>query len=241
MTDLPTIHPPAISHPLWAKPWRDIASEALSAQLVQLGKPRTLGHGEFLYRRGDPGRDLIGISAGMVRIVNFSAEGHEMLAGLYTAGTWFGEVSLFDELPRPFDAYSVGQTELLVVSADQLRTLLDANPHWYRDFAKVVCYKLRHAVQFIEDQFLPISARIAKRLIDLSMAYGVPGPLGVRIDLRLSQEDLGRMLGITRQTVNKELRAFEEKGWIALKAGQITLTNPHTLREWVQTITTPAC
>lgn len=217
----------------WSETSRDIVSPELLAALAGLATPHRLGDGELLYARGDASADIIGVRSGLIRIVAVTAEGYEGLLGLYRAGTWFGEVSFFDGLPRPADAYAVGDTEVLVVPAARLHALLQRHPRWYRDFARVLSHKLRSALAHIESSFLAPSVRIALRLLDLAEGYGKPAEAGIAIDLVLPQEDLARMLGLTRQSVNKELRAFQGRGWIEIRRGRITVTQPAALRAHV--------
>lgn len=218
----------------WSRTWDGLASSELSEALARLGTVRRLVDREALYERGDPGRDLYGVRLGYLRLGVILPDGHEGLIGLYGPGTWFGEVSFFDERPRPSGAYAVGDgTEVLVVPAAKLRAVLDQNPVWYRDFARVLCNKLRLALGHIEGTMLPVSVRVGLRVLDLAQAYGRPAPDGVVIGLRLPQEELGRMLGLTRQSVNKELRAFGERGWLRLRRGEITLMDVPALRRHV--------
>lgn len=218
----------------WSRTWDGLASPELGEALSRLASVRRLAEREALYERGDPGRDLYGVRAGYVRLGAILPDGHEGLIGLYGPGTWFGEVSFFDERPRPSGAYAVADgTEVLVVPAAKLRAVLDQNPVWYRDFARVLCNKLRLALAHIEGTMLPVSVRLALRLLDLAQVYGRAGGEGVVIGLRLPQEELGRMLGLTRQSVNKELRALEERGWLRLGRGEIALLDVPALRRHV--------
>jgi CRP/FNR family transcriptional regulator, cyclic AMP receptor protein len=224
----------AVPKARWSTPWQDIGTPGLVEALSALAKARRLGDGQMLYARGDRNDDLIGVRSGLIRLVGSTAEGYEGLIGLYRAGTWFGEMSFFDGLPRPTDAYAVGPTEVLVVPAAHLHEALDRNPLWYREFARVLCHKLRVALAHIEGSFLPPQLRIAIRLLDLAQAYGRPTAEGVMIDLRLPQEDLARMLGLTRQSVNKELKALQARGWLDVRRGRLTLTAAQALRAHVR-------
>ncbi|TJY64686.1 Crp/Fnr family transcriptional regulator [Sinimarinibacterium sp. CAU 1509] len=219
---------------LWSEPWRDVAPPELVAALSALGHSRRLVDGELLYARGDRSQDLIGVRSGLIRMIGSTADGYEGLLGLYRPGTWFGEMSFFDALPRPADAYAVGDTEVLIVPAAPLREVLDRHPVWYREFARVLCHKLRVALVHIESSFLPPQVRIAIRLLDLAEAYGRPVEAGIEIDLSLPQEDLARMLGLTRQSVNKELRVLQAQGGLQVRRGRITLTAPDALRQRVR-------
>ena len=76
----------------------------------------------------------------------------------------------------------------------------------------------------IEDSLLlPLSLRLAKRLLDLARVYGEQTSEGVLIRLQLPQEDLGRMLGATRQSINKALRQFENQRLIKQHNGRILI------------------
>ncbi|MDD3764516.1 MAG: Crp/Fnr family transcriptional regulator [Nevskiales bacterium] len=225
---------PAAPRALWSENWSSIVSPELSAALAGLGHRRMLASGEQLYGRGETGTDLIGVVSGLIRIVGITPDGYEGLLGLYRPGSWFGEMSLFDRLPRPGDAVAVGETEVLIVPGQRLLELLDAHPQWYRDFARVLSHKLRMALTHIESTTLPVSARVGLRLLDLAAAYARPADDGVLIDLSLPQEELARMLGLTRQSVNKELRQFQSRGWLQLQRGRITLTDIPALRREVR-------
>lgn len=210
---------------LWSSLWRADMPDGLRAQLDAVSRHRRLQPGELLYARGDAPQGLIGVRRGMVRTVIVSPEGQEFLFGAFPAGSWLGEISLFDDLPRPHSAYAVGETEVLILPTAEFRRLMDAHPQWYAHFARVLCTKLRVCFDYIEDMaVLSLQQRVAKRLLDLAQVYGKPAGTAVEIDLHLPQEDLARMLGATRQSINKELRALETLGLIALaRQGRISL------------------
>lgn len=218
--------------PAWSEPWNGLASPALGRALESVATQKSLADGELLYAHGESGRHMYGVARGIVRIVQHSIDGQEGLLGLYGPGTWFGEVSMFDQRPRPVSAYAEGETLLWVINAAQLQGVLDVNPIWYRDFAKVLCNKLRLALGHIQSTSLPVGVRLAGRLLDLGQAYGF-GPSQQQVNIDLSQEDLARMLGLTRQTINKELREMERLGWLKLGRGRVTLLDHAALQECV--------
>ena len=216
---------------LWSSLWRADMPSGLREQLDRVSRHRCLQPGELLYARGDAPQGLIGVRRGMVRTVIVSAEGQEFLFGAFAAGSWLGEISLFDDLPRPHSAYAVGETDIVLLPTAEFRRLMDAHPQWYAHFARVLCTKLRVCFDYIEDMaVLTLQQRVAKRLLDLAQVYGRPTSEGVHIDLHLPQEDLARMLGATRQSINKELRTLEGQGLLNLeRQGRISLRDPERL------------
>lgn len=216
-------------------PWlRDLSADVV-AHLAAISSRRRLRDGEMLYARGDAADSLYGVVRGRIRMSVSEADGREVLLALFEPGSWFGEVSMFDGQPRPQDAHAVGDTEVMSLPRTRFLALLDQHPELYGAFARLLCRKLRMALDYIEDVLvLPLGARLAKRLLDLARSYGVPDDVpdgrGVLIDLPLPQDDLARMLGASRQSVSKELKAWEAQGLIQVKYRRIRLLDPECLQ-----------
>lgn len=197
--------------------------------LLSQCKIRRLNDGEFLYRQGEPGEAMYGVLEGRIRLCNSGPDGRELLVMLVERGDWIGEVSLFDGEPRSHDAYSVGETQLLVIARSELDKLLNDQPHLYRYFLPMLCRKLRLALSYVESAALySLSARLAQRLLDLQHHYG--SEEGREIAMHLPQEDIAKMLGVSRQAVSRELKRFEKAGMIALSYGKLRILNSAALR-----------
>ncbi len=218
---------------LWSRLWLDDAPQGLNAALAASARARRLHDGELLYAKGDSATGLIGVRSGLIRNVHVGADGRELLFGLFGPGSWFGEISLFDEAPRPLHAYAMGETEVLLLQSAAFHATLEAHPEGYRHFARVLCRKLRIAFEVLEDQTQPLAARLAKRLLDLAAVYGEATPEGLWLKLPLPQEDLARMLAATRQSINKALRALTAQGLLAVKGGRLLLCDAEKLRSLV--------
>ena len=78
---------------------------------------------------------------------------------------------------------------------------------------------------------LPLRARIARMLLMLLAQHGRDGHSGLEIDLKLSQDEFADMLGITRQSLNRELKALEKQGLIGIAYSRITLHEVALLRD----------
>jgi CRP/FNR family cyclic AMP-dependent transcriptional regulator len=216
---------------LVASDWfRELPAEVV-AQFAAMAQRRRLRDGELLFAKGDAPDGLYSVLRGRIRTGSVSSEGKELLVMQFEPGSWFGEISMFDGLGRTHDGYAAGDSEVLILPRDKFLGLLRQQPELYLHFLKMLCRKLRLAFNFIEDaQFMPLAARLARRLLDLAALYGRETSAGVLIDLHLPQDDLGRMLGASRQSVSKELKAWEAGGWIALDYGKVTLRDPARLR-----------
>lgn len=201
----------------------DLPAEA-AAQFAALASRRHLADGELLYARRDPAEALYGLIRGRIRLSNVAPDGREVLVALFEPGDWIGELSLFDGLPRTHDAVAMGEAEVFVLPRPKLLSLLDAQPRLYRHLAARLARQLRLALSYIDDAvFLPLSLRLAKRLLQLARVYGQDTPQGLLLDLHLPQEDLGRMLGASRQSVSKELKHWEKQGLLGLDYGRVLI------------------
>lgn len=199
-----------------ATPWFFALPPAVEAAFRAVATPRHYRDGELVHGRGDPPDGLYLIVRGRVRISGVSAGGRELLLTMLEPGSWFGEISLLDGLPRTHDANAVGDTELRVVAPAAFEALVEARPALLRDLMRLVCARLRLTLGALEDAtLLPAPARLAKRLL------GAPvGPSG-RVDL--AQEQLARLIAASRQSVSGIVKAWERAGWVKLSYGQIEI------------------
>lgn len=213
-----------------ANDWFQELPEEISGQLAALSTRRKLHDGEMLYAKGDVPDGLYGVLRGRIRTSAVSAEGKELLVALFEPGNWFGEISMFDGLGRTHDGVAVGETEVLVLPQQKFLALLKQNPDLYPYFLKMLCRKVRLALSEMEGMyFLSVPVRLARRLLTLSRAYGRQTSDGIMIDLHLPQDDLGRMLGVTRQSISRILKLWEEQSWIKLQYGRLVLCDESAL------------
>ncbi|MOA09368.1 cAMP receptor protein [compost metagenome] len=142
-------------------------------------------------------------------------------------GNWLGESSLFDGLPRAYDAYAQGDCDLLFIPKEQLDALLKSRPELYRHFVQLLCQRIRLSVLLLEcNALLTLEGRLANRLLLLSEG----GEQSQRLTIRLSQEDLSQMLGTSRQSINKVLKEWEQQGIVNRNYGSITLCDVSSLK-----------
>ncbi|AZE76032.1 Crp/Fnr family transcriptional regulator [Pseudomonas synxantha] len=201
----------------------------LQRSLLGAARVRSLTAGQFLFKRGDPPCGLYAVLEGAVRISAVSAQGKEAVLSLVETPHWFGEICLFDNLPRTHDALATGACTLLQVPQAALLDILEQQPMFWRDMALLMSHKLRLSLINIEQiSLMPASVRLAHRLLMIAQGYGETEP--PRRVLQLPQEDLAAMLGLSRQTVNSLLKALEQQGIIGLSYGAIEILDLNRLR-----------
>ncbi|WP_460104819.1 Crp/Fnr family transcriptional regulator [Pseudomonas sp. H1_D04] len=202
----------------------------LQRSLLAAARLRTLAAGQCLFKRGDPPCGLYAVLEGAVRISAVNAQGKEAVLSLVETPYWFGEICLFDSLPRTHDALAMGPCTLLQVPQAAMLTILEDHPAYWRDVALLMSHKLRLSLINIEQMSLmPASARLAHRLLMIAQGYGEIDQ--ARRTLQLPQEDLAAMLGLSRQTTNSLLKALEQQGLIGLSYGAIEVLDLRGLQQ----------
>jgi CRP-like cAMP-binding protein len=177
-----------------------------------------------LASRGGPADQWCGVAKGAVRISSVSLSGKQVVLTYAEPGTWFGDIALFDGLPRTHDANAHGETTLLVVRKADFKELLATHVELYDALLRLNCRRLRLMFDLIQDlNTLPLAARLARQILMLVKSYGVAQGSEIRIALQLAQEDLAQLLGASRQRVNQELKGFERLGAVRVEPTRLVV------------------
>ena len=204
--------------------------EADLDELLKLTTTRRLGEGEILFRKGDPGRQLYGVLEGRLKIYSSGADGREVVFGLSDPGDVTGEIALLDSEPRSATVVALEPTELLTLDRRDFLPFLQRHPSVAIRLAEILAERLRRLSELAEDSvLLALRARLAKKLVALARSYGRETGEGTRIELKLSQQALGDMVGTSRESINKQLRAWTQQGLVKSQRGFITLCSPSEL------------
>lgn len=203
-------------------------ARALRADIIDV----VLDRGERLFSEGDTGDKLYIILTGKIKLTKAAPDGRENLLSVHGPGEMFGELSLFDPIPRTSSATAVTNARLAALAHDDLRTWLYARPQVAMHMLQALAQRLRRINEVKADLvFTDVPGRVAKALLDLSDRFGVPTPDGVQVNHDLTQEELAQLVGASRETVNKALADFAARGWIQLAAKSVLVTDTDRLRK----------
>lgn len=199
--------------------------------LAAAARSRGVAPREVLFRKGDPADRLYGVLSGSLRAVALSPEGRELVLRIMGPGELIGEVALLAGGGRTATVVAQESSELLVIERAALFALLEQRPRVARTVLLGLAKRLRALTQEFEDAyFLGLPQRLAKKLLALGAAHGRAERDGQRIGLRLSQEELGTLVGTSRESINKQLRAWQEAGLVRHEAGFVTVLDDKGLR-----------
>lgn len=187
---------------------------------------------EVIFQKGDQGDSMMAVIRGRVKICSHSMDGKELVLNIINRGGLFGEIALLDGEPRTADAVTLEETDLLVLERARFIPFLRENPDLSLRLIGVLCKRLRDTSEHLEDTlFLEAPSRVARCLLRLGQAFGKPAGGGTLIDVKLSQQQLGNLVGISRESVNKHLGEFQRDGLIEVAAGIITLRDKGGLED----------
>jgi CRP/FNR family transcriptional regulator, cyclic AMP receptor protein len=202
-----------------------------SDQLLAHARVAHYRHGEVIFHKASPGTGMMAVLAGQVRISAPSPDGREIVLNMINAGEVFGEIALLDGKDRTADAVAQTDCELLVIERRSFVPFLTSNPEVALRLLAVLCDRLRRTTEQVEDMlFRDLPSRLAKKLLSLAAASDERTPGGARIATRLSQREIGTMVGMSRESVNKQLRQWQLDGIVASEQGCILLIDERALQ-----------
>lgn len=212
-------------------PWFSKLSLPLRSDILARAFVRRLGDGALMSVRGEPAEEWVGVAKGAVRVSSVSLSGKQVTLTYVEPGTWFGDIALFDGLPRTHDASAHGETTLLVVRKPDFKDLLQRHTELYEALLRLNCRRLRLMFDVVEDlNTRPLASRLAKQILLLARSYGITqGTEEIRIGLQLAQEDLAQLLGASRQRVNQELKGFEREGAVRVEPTRLVVLSKEKL------------
>jgi CRP/FNR family cyclic AMP-dependent transcriptional regulator len=201
--------------------------------LLEITTTRRVATKEVLFHKGDPGNQLYGVLSGRLKVMASSRDGREVLFSVSGPGDVIGEIALIDSNPRSATVVGLEDSELLTLHRRDFLPFIERNPLVAIHLASVMAKRVRDLSQSAEDaQFMPLALRMAKRLVRLGEAYSPhPANGGEKIDIRLSQQDLADLVGTSRESINKQLRAWEEQGLLSLRRGHIDILDNDSLED----------
>jgi CRP-like cAMP-binding protein len=192
--------------------------------LVGVSRVQKLRAREELCHKGDPGAQVYLIAKGRLKAVTTSAEGDDVVFSIMAPGEVCGELALLSGGRRTATITAIDESELIVLDRREFLPFLKTRPEAAIKLLEVLAERqLRLSELFEDTTFLNLPARLAKKLVSLSRVYGVETSNGIRIDLKLSQTEIGDLVATTRESVNKQMKSWSGEGVVSMKNGIVTI------------------
>ncbi|MEJ1160233.1 Crp/Fnr family transcriptional regulator [Prosthecomicrobium sp. N25] len=191
---------------------------------------RSFAKGAYLWHRGDRFDHWTGVADGLVKVATVSKTGKAMtFAGIRTGG-WFGEGSILKDEPRQYDVVALRDTRLVMMNRATFVWLLDHSVGFNRFLVRQLNERLGQFMALVEyDRTLDAPARLARTLGWLFDPVLYPRAGSV---LEITQEELGLLCGLSRQSANEAVKVLERKGILRVEHGAITALDPLRLQRF---------
>ncbi len=202
------------------------AALALGSQLETVDYPR----GSAIFSEGELGDRLYVILAGKVKLGRHSPDGRENLLAVMGPSDMFGELSVFDPGPRTSSATAVTDVSLATMERGALLQWIRLRPEIAEQLLRVLARRLRRTNNSLADLiFTDVPGRVAKALLQLARQFGQQEGNAVRVTHDLTQEELAQLVGASRETVNKALADFGQRGWLRLEGKSVIILDSDRL------------
>ena len=204
------------------------------AKIGQLTTEKLYSKKSIICHEGDPGDTLYIIKCGRVKIAKVAMDGREKTLAIMQTGDFFGEMAIFDDLPRSATAEAIdSEVRLFALSKRDFERAIGENPTIALAIMRDLTRRIRAVNQQVEDlAFKDVHGRVASTLLNLAQTEGQKANGQVTIRIRMTHQDLANMVGSSRETVTRALNRMQDEGVITISHQQITLLNPEALANW---------
>src|SRR6266849_6387476 len=214
-------------HPIFC----DLDAEAFD-QLCRYAKHSTLKRGTTIVSKGDPGNSLIAVISGTVKICVSSVDGRSAILNLIGPGEIFGEMSVLDGQPRSADAIANTNCEIFTIDRREFLPFVRSQPALAMKFIELLCARLRWTSDQVEQVILQnLPGRLASALMRLTRKHKL-SPTDRTI--AVTQQEISEMVGMTRESINKQLRVWATRKWVRLEHGAIVVLEAEPLQALVE-------
>ena len=218
----------SLNEMLMASAW---ARELSAEQFQQINEGivvRTIPTGGFVCMKGEPVEYWMGVVDGLVKMASIWSTGKITSFTGLSAGGWFGEGSLLKNEPRKYDVIALRESRVAYMNRITFQWLCDNSIHFNRFLIVQLNERLGQFIAMMEhERLLDPDARLARCLASLFNPVLYPES---NLELKISQEEVGLLAGISRQRVNQALRKLEEAGLLHIDYGSITILDLAGLR-----------
>ncbi len=227
--------------PLSAELQRFISRSAWSAKITseQLARvqndavQRSYSSGAIVCHRGTPADHWLGVIEGLVKVDAVSEGGRSTTFAGVPTGCWFGEGSLLKDEPRSYSVVALRHSEVAFIPRDTFEWMLEVS----RPFSRFVIDQLNARCGYYVGlvgslRWHNASARVAFCLAEL---FNPQLFNATDLTLGLSQEEIGRLSGLSRQNTNRALHDLADAGLLMIEYGSVRILDLAGLRDFAHT------
>lgn len=185
--------------------------------IVNKIKHKSFEKGELIFREGNISDVLYFVNTGRIKIYKYTKDGKEQILHILSEGDFFGELNLLKSTIYTFNAKAIDKTNVCILTKQEFKNIMIQNPEISIKLLESVGDRLSEAENLAQNLATnDIDSRMAYLLLDLTEKYGMSNDEYLSVKLPLSREEMANYIGVTRETISRKLKKFEDEGLIKL-------------------------
>ncbi len=169
--------------------------------------------GQYLFRQGEHDHAIYLIKSGKLKLIQNTEEGREIIINIIGPGDVLGETALFQEHEMTFSAIAIEDVKLCAINRSDLELIVQRNPEFAVRIISHLARKLNATMQQVsESSGASVKEKLLRLLLRLANEYGKTTPDMTIIELKITQQEMGSMVGASRVKVSQVLRELKESG-----------------------------
>ncbi|MDU4910054.1 Crp/Fnr family transcriptional regulator [Clostridium baratii] len=191
--------------------------------------------GEVLFSEGSIANSMFFVNEGKVKLYKYTKEGKEQILHILSEGEFFGELNLVNSSIHNFNAQAIKNCKICSLSNEEMKNIIMKNPQIGIKLLQSVGERLDSIENLAQNLATnDADSRVAYLLIDLLEKSGNINSDKKEINIQMSREDMANCVGVTRETLSRKLRSFEDEGLIKIvKIKQILILDEEGLRDYI--------
>lgn len=216
-------------------PWLASLSSVERGLLDAASSRQVYPSGAMVFEPSEHPASVYLMDSGRVRIFRLAATGEEATLGYVAAGEVFGELPSFGAFPRESCARAQADSAIWKIRVDVFRELVRTHPDLAVEVTGQVVARMKRVESRVEGLILrDVRSRLAAALVEFAEHFGVSDGDTLKVEFRMSQAELGTLIGASRQSVNTAMMAFKDAGWLSQSDSTMVLLRPDLLKNQVR-------
>lgn len=173
--------------------------------------------GDVIFTEGNISNTLYFINQGRIKLYKYTKDGKEQILHILSEGEFFGELELIKPSKYRFNAKSIVDAKICTLSKDEMKSIIMRNPEIGIKVLEAIGERLSKIESLVQNLATnDVDSRMAYLLMDLMEKYGESIENSISVKLQLSREDMANYIGVTRETISRKLKKFEDEKLIKI-------------------------
>lgn len=173
--------------------------------------------GDVIFTEGNISNTLYFINEGRIKLYKYTKDGKEQILHILSEGEFFGELELIKPSKYRFNAKSIVDAKICTLSKDEMKSIIMRDPEIGIKVLEAIGERLSKIESLVQNLATnDVDSRMAYLLMDLMEKYGENIENSISVKLQLSREDMANYIGVTRETISRKLKKFEDEKLIKI-------------------------